>query len=163
MRTPTLMVNGNRSLGLNIDLPLKDVADNMLLSTSGSQQIDQQYWLDHKTGMSYQVNIYTPQPRMTRIEDLLTVPVDTGKLDASRENNVQLLGNVATLTATGTPGVVTHQYIMPLIDVYVSAEGRDLGSVLADLEDVVADMKDQLPRSFYNSVGGTNSAYRSDY
>lgn len=163
MRTPTLMVNGNRSLGLNIDLPLKDVADNMLLSTSGSQQIDQQYWLDHKTGMSYQVNIYTPQPRMTRIEDLLTVPVDTGKLDASRENNVQLLGNVATLTATGTPGVVTHQDIMPLIDVYVSAEGRDLGSVLADVEDVVADMKDQLQRSFYNSVGGTNSAYRSDY
>ncbi|MCK9608296.1 MAG: efflux RND transporter permease subunit [Methylomonas sp.] len=163
MRTPTLMVNGNRSLGLNIDLPLKDVADNMLLSTSGSQQIDQQYWLDHKTGMSYQVNIYTPQPQMTRIEDLLTVPVDTGKLDATRENNVQLLGNVATLTATGTPGVVTHQDIMPLIDVYVSAEGRDLGSVLADVEDVVADMQDQLPRSAAIEIKGQAETMHEAY
>ena len=43
--------------------------------TSGSQQIDQQYWLDHNTGLSYQINIYTPQPWQTRVEDLLTVPV----------------------------------------------------------------------------------------
>ncbi|AEG00080.1 efflux RND transporter permease subunit [Methylomonas methanica] len=163
MRTPTLMVNGNRSLGLNIALPLKDVADNMLLSTSGSQQIDQQYWLDHKTGMSYQVNIYTPQPQMTRIEDLLTVPVDTGQLDASRENNVQLLGNVATLTAAGTPGVITHQDIMPLIDIYVSAEGRDLGSVLADVEDVVAEMEDELPRSAAIEIKGQAETMHEAY
>ncbi len=154
MRTPTLMVNGNRSLGLNIDLPLKAIADNMLLSTSGSQQIDQEYWLDHKTGMSYQINIYTPQAQMTRIEDLLTVPVDMGTLDSSPENKVQLLGNMATLTTTGTPGVITHQDIMPLIDVYVSAEGRDLGSVLADVEKVVESMKDELPRSAAIEIKG---------
>lgn len=163
MRTPTLMVNGDRSLGLNVNLPLKSVADNMLLSTSGSQQIDQEFWLDHKTGMSYQINIYTPQPQMTRVEDLLTVPVDTGELDISPENRIQLLGNVATLAPAGTPGVVTHQDIMPLIDIYVSAEGRDLGGVLEDVEDIVASMEDQLPRSADIQIKGQAETMHDAY
>jgi multidrug efflux pump subunit AcrB len=163
MRTPTMMVEGNRSLGLNIDLSLKDIADNLLLSTSGSQQIDQEYWLDHKTGMTYQINIYTPQNQMTSIKDTLTVPVDKGDLDASNENKLQLLGNVATLKPAGTPGVVTHQDIMPLIDVYVSTEGRDLGSVLADVEKVVKSMEDELPRSAAIEIKGQAETMRSAY
>ena len=135
----------------------------MLLSTSGSQQIDQNYWLDHKTGMSYQINIYTPQPQMTRIEDLLTVPVDTGSLDAHDENRIQLLGNVATLSPAGTPGVVTHQDIMPLIDVYVSAEGRDLGGVLEDVEKTVAAMEDQLPKSAAIEIKGQAETMHEAY
>jgi len=163
MRTPTLMVEGNRSLGLNVNLPLKNVADNMLLSTSGSQQIDQEYWLDHTTGMSYQINIYTPQPQMTRIEDLLTVPVDTGELDVDPRNRVQLLGNVASLSAAGTPGVVTHQNIMPLIDVYVSAEGRDLGAVLEDVEKIVASMEGELPNSAAIEIKGQAETMHDAY
>lgn len=163
MTTPTLLVNGNRTLGLNINLPLKDIADNMLLSTSGSQQIDQNYWLDHKTGMSYQINVYTPQPQMTRIQDLLTVPVDAGELGSSSDHGLQLLGNVATLDVAGTPGVVTHQDIMPLIDVYVSAEGRDLGGVLADVEDVVESLKDELPRSAAIEIKGQAETMRDAY
>lgn len=163
MHTPTLMVSGNRTLGLNINLPLKDIADNMLLNTSGSQQIDQNYWLDHKTGMSYQINVYTPQPQMTRIQDLLTIPVDTGDLNSSVDNGIQLLGNVATLEATGMPGVVTHQDIMPLIDVYVSAEGRDLGGVLEDVEHVVESMKDELPRSAAIEIKGQAETMHGAY
>ncbi|MDD4916044.1 MAG: efflux RND transporter permease subunit [Methylococcales bacterium] len=163
MRTPTLMVNGNRTLGVNTNMSLRSIADNMLLSTSGSQQIDQEYWLDHKTGMSYQINIYTPQPQMTRIQDLLTVPVDNGELNDSAENKLQLLGNVATLSVKGTPGVITHQDIMPLIDVYVSAEGRDLGGVLADVEKVVESMEEELPRSAAIEIKGQAETMHGAY
>ena len=163
MRTPTMMVEGNRTLGLNIDLSLRNIADNLLLSTSGSQQIDQEYWLDHETGMTYQINIYTPQPQMTSTKDTLTVPVDNGDLDASAENKIQLLGNVATLKPAGSPGLITHQDIMPLIDIYVSAEGRDLGGVLADVEKVVESMEDELPRSAAIEIKGQAETMRSAY
>ncbi|MDD2659172.1 MAG: efflux RND transporter permease subunit [Methylococcales bacterium] len=162
MRTPTLRVNGNRTLGLGIDLSLKDIADNLLLTTSGSQQVDQEYWLDHRNGNSYQVNIYTPQPQVTRIQDLLTIPIDKGDLDLSGQN-MQLLGNVATLSAVGTPGEITHYNTIPVFDIYVSAEGRDLGHVLEDVEKVVKSMEDQLPRSATVEIKGQAETMRSAY
>ncbi|QJD28665.1 efflux RND transporter permease subunit [Methylococcus geothermalis] len=153
MRTPTLNVNGNRSLGLGIDLTLKDITDNLLMSTSGSQQVDQVFWLDHKTGLSYQVNVYLPQPQLASINDLLTIPVDKGDMNPTGKD-MQLLGNVASLSVTGTPGVVTHMDIMPVFDIYVSAEGRDLGGVLADVERVVKSMENELPRGTKVDIKG---------
>ncbi|MEI1280422.1 efflux RND transporter permease subunit [Leptospira venezuelensis] len=163
MSTPTLLVDGNRSLGINVDLPMKSVAENMLLATSGSQQIDQEYWMDRKTGLSYQINIYVPQPQMRRTEDLLTVPVNRGDLQDNSENGIQLLGNVANITPTGTPGLVTHQNLLPLIDVYVSAEGRDLGGVLSDAQKIMDSMKSELPRGAAIEILGQAETMRSAY
>jgi multidrug efflux pump subunit AcrB len=162
MRTPTLNVNGNRSLGLGIDLSLKDITDNLLMSTSGSQQVDQVFWLDHKTGLSYQVNVYLPQPQLASIEDLLTVPVDKGDMDPAG-NGVQLLGNLASLSVTGTPGVVTHMDIMPVFDIYVSAEGRDLGGVLTDVKKAVKNMEKELPRGTMVDIKGQAETMSSAY
>jgi multidrug efflux pump subunit AcrB len=141
---------------------LKDITDNLLMSTSGSQQVDQVFWLDHKTGLSYQVNVYLPQPQLASIEDLLTIPVDKGDLDPNG-NNMQLLGNVASLSVTGTPGVVTHMDIMPVFDIYVSAEGRDLGGVLADVEKVVKGMEKELPRGTMVDIKGQAETMSSAY
>src|ERR1044071_6940809 len=77
MRTPTLMVEGNRTFGLGVNRTLKDMADNLLMTTAGSQQVDQIYWLDPSTSMSYLINVYTPQPQINRINSLRTIPIDS--------------------------------------------------------------------------------------
>ena len=41
MSTPTLMVEGNRTFGLGVNSTQKDIANNLLMTTAGSQQIDQ--------------------------------------------------------------------------------------------------------------------------
>ena len=142
MRTPTLMVEGNRTFGLGVNRTLKDIADNLLMTTAGSQQVDQIYWLDPSTGMSYLINVYTPQAQINSINSLKTIPVDSSNKSANVDE-VQLLGNLADISAEGTPGVVTHGNIMPLFNIYVSAEGRDLGGVLADVEKVAKSMEDE--------------------
>ena len=43
---------------------------------------------------------------------------------------------------------------MPLFDIYVSAEGRDLGGVLADVEKVAKRMEKELPRSAALEIHG---------
>lgn len=162
MRTPTLLAEANRTFGLGMNLTQKDIAGNLLLTTAGSQQVDQQYWLDRKTGMSYRINVYTPQPQLTSVKDLLTVPVDRDDREPS-DKSLKLLGNVTTLSAVGTPGVITHKDIMPLVDVYVSAEGRDLGGVLADVEQVVRSMEGELPRSAAIEIHGQAELMREAY
>src|SRR5215467_6765301 len=162
MRTPTLLAEANRTFGLGIDLTQKDIAGSLLLTTAGSQQVDQKYWLDRQTGMSYRINVYTPQPQLTSIKDLLTIPVDRDNRDSS-DQNVKLLGNVTTLSSVGTPGVITHQNIMPLFDIYVSAEGRDLGSVLADVEKVAHGTEAELPRSAALEIHGQAETMHKAY
>ena len=144
MSTPTLTVDANRTFGLGVDKTLGDIADNLIMTTAGSQQVDQIYWLDPSTGMSYLINVYTPQPQINSVKSLDTIPVSSSS-DASHLHDVQLLGNLTDITLAGTPGVITHGNIMPLIDVYVSAEGRDLGGVLADVEKVVSGMEKEKP------------------
>jgi multidrug efflux pump subunit AcrB len=157
MRTPTRLIEGTRTFGLGINLREQAIAGNMLMSTSGSRQVDQQYWLDQKTGITYQINIYTPQHQLTSTNDMLTIPVGGG------DEKPQLLGNVATLSAVGTPGLITHQDIMPLFDIYVSAEGRDLGGVLADVEKVANSMEHELPRSAALEIHGQAETMRDAY
>jgi multidrug efflux pump subunit AcrB len=152
MRTPTLMVEGDRTFGLGVNRTLKDMADNLLMTTAGSQQIDQVYWLDPSTGMSYLINVYTPQPQINSINSLKTTPVDAS--NNGSDTDIQLLGNLAEISAEGTPGVITHGNIMPLFDVYVSAEGRDLGGVLTEVEKITEDMKKELPRSAAIEIHG---------
>jgi multidrug efflux pump subunit AcrB len=153
MRTPTLFVEGQRTYGLGVDRSEADIALNMLLTTNGSQQIDQKYWLDLKTGMSYQINIYQPQPWVSSTNELNRIPVKPvgeGGLD----QDYQLLGNLTQKSPVGTPGLVTHRGIMPLVEVYVSAEGRGLGDVLDDVKKIVNEMDEEVPRGSAVQIAG---------
>ncbi len=162
MRTPTLMVEGDRTFGLGVNSTLKDIASNLLLTTAGSQQVDQIYWLDPTTGMSYLINVYTPQAQINSINSLKTIPVDASS-NSGKEDDVQLLGNLANISAEGTPGVITHGNIMPLFNIYESAEGRDLGGVLGDVENVASRMKEQLPRSAAIDIHGQAALMHDAY
>ncbi|HET9845988.1 MAG TPA: efflux RND transporter permease subunit [Nitrospira sp.] len=162
MRTPTLMVEGDRTFGLGVNRTLKDMADNLLMTTAGSQQVDQIYWLDPTTGMSYLINVYTPQAQINSLNSLKTVPVDSSA-NPSKENDMQLLGNLVDLSAEGTPGVITHGNIMPLFDIYVSAEGRDLGGVLTDVQQIARSMESEKPRSAELEIHGQASLMHEAY
>jgi len=162
MGMPTLLAESNRQFALGMDMDQTDFGNNMLVTTAGSQQVDQKYWLDRKTGMSYRINVYTPQSQLTSIKDLMTVPVGREEGESSEGvRNVQLLGNLAKISAIGTPGAVTHGNIMPLIDVYVSAEGRDLNSVLEETEEVIHSMESELPKGSIIEIKGQAEVMRA--
>jgi len=164
MGMPTLLAEANRQFALGMKLSQEDFGNNMLVTTAGSQQVDQKYWLDRRTGMSYRINVYTPQAQLTSVKDLMTVPIsrDEAEEEASETTrNVQLLGNLARISAIGTPGAVTHGNIMPLIDVYVSAEGRDLGTVLEEVEEVIHSMESELPKGSIIEIKGQAEVMRA--
>ncbi|HEX5645451.1 MAG TPA: efflux RND transporter permease subunit, partial [Nitrospira sp.] len=156
MFQPTILVEGDRRFALGLNLNQRDFGFNMLLATAGSQQIDQKYWLDRSTQQSYRLNVYTPQPQLASIGDLQTIPVSPEVRESGdgAEPKVHLLGNVTKLSLIGTPGVVTHRNLLPMIDVLVSSEGRDLGGVLADVKSIAESMKGELPRGAEVEIHG---------
>lgn len=156
MFQPTILVQGDRRFALGLNLSQRDFGFNMLLATAGSQQIDQKYWLDRSTQQSYRLNVYTPQPQLTSVKNLMTIPVapENREHEEGLEESLQLLGNVTKLSLIGTPGVVTHRNLLPMIDLLVSAEGRDLGGVLADVRKIAESLKGELPRGAEVEIHG---------
>lgn len=162
MNTPTLRVNSKRSYSLGTDVTEDEIANNALITLSGSGQVHQSYWLDQKTGFSYMLNIYTPQRRMSTMNDLWTIPVDNG--DGNPKNQqLQMLGSLSQIKQLGTPGEVSHYNIMPVFDVYASNEGRDLGGVVKDVNRVVKDLTPQLPYGSWMVVRGQSVTMTDAY
>jgi multidrug efflux pump subunit AcrB len=139
---PTLLLSSHRTFALGAGLTESDISNNTLATLSGSGQVAPTYWLDHDTGVSHLVNLQTPQAQLSTLSDLETIPIDQGNLGAS---GVQILGGLSRITQTGSPLDVSHRDILPVIDIYASNAGRDLGSVSAAVNQVLTRMKSAAP------------------
>jgi multidrug efflux pump subunit AcrB len=58
----------------------------------------------------------------------------------------QVLANLASVKPAVTPALVSHYDIQPVMDVYASIQGRDLGGVARDTRKILAEAQKHLPR-----------------
>jgi len=156
---PALEVDVDRTRAAQVGLTQRDVANNLLVSLSGSGQTSPTFWLNPETGISYNVTTMTPQYRMNSLQDLKTIPVATG--DANQPS--QLLESVATVHREAGPAVVSHYNVQPVIDIYGSVQGRDLGGVAGEIMPIIDAAKKELPRGSQIVVRGTIDTMRTSF
>ena len=162
MDQPTLRLDSNRSLALGIGLNEALIADNVLATLSGSGQTAPTYWLDPSTGVSHLVNIQTPQDQMQSVNALQTIPV-SNTAGTGPAAQPEIVGGLADLSMTAIPGVVSHNAIMPVIDIYANVEGRDLGGISRAMQAIIDDMQTELPRGAAVALTGQASTMQSAY
>jgi multidrug efflux pump subunit AcrB len=159
---PTLNVNVDRSLAALVGLSEKDAATAMQTTLSGSSQNSPTYWLNPRTGVSYPVSIQTPPRILYTMTDLKNIPVTTGS-----GTGTQLLGGLATVQRTSSNAVVSHYNVRPVIDIYASPQGRDLGGVAADIRKVIQATSHDVPNGasvfLRGQVTTMTSAYQQLY
>jgi multidrug efflux pump subunit AcrB len=159
---PTLRLNSRRTFALGTGLTEQNIADTALATLSGSGQTAPTYWLDVKSGVSHLVNIQTPQDQLTQLNDLQNIPVDQG--DASADNaQVQVVGGLSSISNAGTPGVVSHYDILPVIDVFANVEGRDLGAVSRQVQTAIDGTTSELPKGATAVLKGQSSTMTAAY
>jgi multidrug efflux pump subunit AcrB len=136
---PRFHYEADRTKTSQVGLTQKDVANNLLISLSGSSQTTPTFWLDPKTGVSYNIATQTPQYRIDSLQDLQNVPVTNGVA------RPQILAGLGTFTRGAEMAVVSHYNIQPVIDIYGSVEGRDLGGVAGDISKILDEARKNLP------------------
>jgi multidrug efflux pump subunit AcrB len=159
---PTLLISAHRAFALGAALTESDIANNTLTTLSGSGQVAPTYWLDRKTGVAHLVNLQTPQTQLTSMSDLETIPIDQGDGDPTGKG-IQILGGLSQITQIGGPLEVSHRDILPVIDIYASNAGRDLGAVNAAVERVLQHTKGDVPRDARVQVQGQAVTMKSAY
>jgi multidrug efflux pump subunit AcrB len=139
---PYMHVFVDRTKAQQIGYTAHDIAQNLLVSLSGSFQTSPTFWVDPRNRVSYQIATQTPQYRVNRLQDLENVPV-TG---TTADSPSSILANVAAVQRGTGAAVVSHYDIQPALDIFGSVQGRDLGGVSRDINRIIEKTSNQLPR-----------------
>jgi multidrug efflux pump subunit AcrB len=155
---PYFHINVDRTRAQQVGFTQRDVATNLLISLSGSFQTSPTFWLDPQNGVSYSIAAQTPQYRVDSLQALENIPISGPSSKAP-----EILASLASFNRGIGMGVVSHYDIQPVIDIFGSAQGRDLGGVARDINRIVAQSKKDLPRGSRVIIRGQIDTMRSSY
>lgn len=157
---PELHFAVDRVKASQMGLTERDVANSVLLSLTGSSQVQPNYWLNPKNGIQYLVNMRVPEHPMNSLAALNSIPVSANR---PGKNDAQILANVASFErASGSP-IFSHYNVMPVIDVFGGVSGRDLGGVLKDITPLVEAAKRELPKGSFIMLRGQADTMHSSF
>ncbi|ANE55050.1 efflux RND transporter permease subunit [Methylomonas sp. DH-1] len=148
MNKPALELEMNRQQLQQMGLSARDVAQNLLLTLSGSMQTAPQFWLNPANGNSVNIGVMGNSLDLDNLDALMRIPV------SGSGDKPQLLGNLVSLKRTVLPAAVTHYNAYNVLDIYANVEDRDLGSVGREIEAIVQDLRGKLPRGVDLNVRG---------
>ena len=142
LSNPTLKVDVDRTRMDRLGLTERDVTTSVGAMLAGTSQSAPTFWVDPKNGNSYPIVAQTPQYQLTSVSDLANVPVTPAAGAAA----VQPLGGLGTITRGSDSAVVTHYDIQPVVEIYATTQGRDLGGVARDIQKVADKYAGQAPK-----------------
>jgi multidrug efflux pump subunit AcrB len=171
---PKMTVDVDRTRAQAIGLTQKDVAQSLLVALSGSFQTTPSFYLDPRTGVTYNVAIQSPQYRMDTLAELESLPVtgQTGLVPSATASGAgapgamaptQVLGNLSTISPGSELGTVSHYDVQPVIDIYANVDGTDLGTVTDGIEKIIAKHDGEKPRGSHIVLRGQSETMKKSY
>src|SRR2546421_591928 len=155
---PYLHIDVDRTKAQLAGFTQRDVAQNLLISLSGSFQTSPSFWLDPKNGVSYSIATQTPQYRLDSLQGLENIPV-TGPSGPRPE----ILASLASIHRGSGMSLVSHYDIHPVVDIYGSVARRDLGGVANDISKIVDNARKELPLGSEVNIRGQVQTMKSSY
>ncbi|MFM0372479.1 efflux RND transporter permease subunit [Paraburkholderia aspalathi] len=155
---PTFNVNVDRTRAQLLGITERDVTNSMVVNLAGSSQVAPTFWLNNANGVSYPIVMQTPQYSLDSLAALQNLPIT-----ASGGSSAQVLGGLATVERTSSNEVVSQYNIQPMVEIFATTQGRDLGAVASDIQRIVHDNASTLPKgstvALLGQVQTMNSAF----
>jgi multidrug efflux pump subunit AcrB len=140
---PAFYAQIDRTRAAQLGLNASTVATNINVSLSSSVQVSPNFWTDPASGIPYYLAVQTPEYKVNSLNALGNTPVSTS-LAVSGQTVPGMLSNVATFKRDTVATNSNQTNIQPVFDVYASVQGRDLGSVAADINKVTTELQKEL-------------------
>jgi CzcA family heavy metal efflux pump len=155
---PTFAVDVDRTRAQLLGVTERDVTNSLVVNLAGSSQVAPTFWLNPQNQISYPIVMQTPQYKLDSLSALENIPVTS-----SGGGSSQLLGGLATIRRGASSAVVSQYNIQPMVEIFATTQGRDLGAVAADIQAIVAAHAKELPKGSSTALLGQvqtmNSAF----
>src|SRR6202043_386052 len=156
---PYLRYRVERTKAEELGFSAHDIAQNLLVSLSGSFQTSPTFWVDPKNRVSYQIAVQTPQYRADTLQDIENIPITGTDPNAPPS----IMASLVSMKRGVGMAVVSDYNVAPVIDIFGSVSGRDLGGVAGDINKIIDATRQQLPRGSHVVVRGQVQTMRASY
>jgi multidrug efflux pump subunit AcrB len=138
---PSFNIDVDRTRAQYVGLTERDVTNSLVVNLAGSSQVAPTYYLNPDNGVSYSIVMQTPQFQIDSLSALETLPIT-----AASTAIPPILGGIADIKRSTSSAVVSQYDIQPMVQIYATPQGRDLGAVATDIRAVVADTAKEVPK-----------------
>ena len=148
---PTVDIRVNREMAGQLGTTADAVGAAIVSATASSRFVAPSYWRDPRSGVSYQVQVQVPQPKMTSLGDVANIPV------GSSTGAQPLVSELADLRSTTVPGELDRQNGLWMLALSANVSGRDLRRANGHINKALADAGTP-PRGVTTQVRGQVNA-----
>jgi multidrug efflux pump subunit AcrB len=155
---PVLNVKVDRTKASQGGYTQRDVGTSALNILSGSTQLSPQFFLNPKTGITYNIVSQTPQYKIQSMQDLQNIPVNS-----STAKKPEILADLATVSPGSEVPIVSHYNVRRTLDIYANVQDRDLGGVAKEVQRITDKYKSHLSRGNFVTVRGQVETMNASY
>ena len=138
---PSFDIDVDRTRAQYVGLTERDVTNSLVVNLAGSGQVAPTYFLNPDNGVSYSIVMQTPQYKIDSLSALETLPITAGNTSVP-----PILGGIADIKRSTSSAVVSQYDIQPMVQIFATPQGRDLGAVASDVKTVIADTAREVPK-----------------
>jgi HAE1 family hydrophobic/amphiphilic exporter-1 len=135
---PQLDIQVDRVRAKYMGLDQEEVAQTILTSLGSSVGYSPTIWIDPKTGVDFFMGVQYENNEIQSLEQIHNIPLS---LNTPKGTVTIPLSNIATVKRVNIPGEIAHYNIARVNDVYINVDGRDVGSVAADVEKALSEIE----------------------
>ncbi|HEX3710651.1 MAG TPA: efflux RND transporter permease subunit [Pseudolabrys sp.] len=140
LSAPGFDVDVDRTRAQYVGVTERDVTNSLVVNLAGSSQVAPTFWLNPVTGVSYSIVMQTPQYKIDSLAQLDSLPITAAGAQS------QTLGALADIKRVVGSAVVSQYDIEPVIQIYATTQGRDLGAVAAEVQQVINETAKDVPK-----------------
>ena len=149
---PQINVDIDRVKAAQVGLTQEEVVKNIVTALNSSINFAPSFWIDEKNGNHYFIGAQYRENDIQSINTILDIPI-TGK-NQTTPVALRTFGKFSRGTAYSE---INHLNITRVTDVFVNVRGRDVGSVVGDIERYVDNIKNdraQVPEGYSIQIRG---------
>jgi multidrug efflux pump subunit AcrB len=154
---PTIDVNIDRTRAQYTGVTAADVTNSLVVNLASSIQVAPTYWLNEKNGVIYPIALQTPQYQIDTLPELRNLPINASGAPTT------VLGGLAEIRRSQGNAVVSQYDISPMVEIYATTQGRDLGAVSSDIQKIIARNDKDAPKGAIVALVGQTATMDSAY
>jgi multidrug efflux pump subunit AcrB len=154
---PTIDVNIDRTRARYTGVTAADVTDSLVVNLASSIQVAPTYWLNEKNGVTYPIALQTPQYQIDTLPQLRNLPINASGAPTT------VLGGIADIRRSHGDAVVSQYDISPMVEIYATTQGRDLGAISRDIQKIIAQNDKDKPKGAIVALVGQTATMNSAY
>jgi len=156
---PTMEIDIDRARAAYVGLTPKDVVTNVVTALNSSINFDPAFWIDERNGNHYFIGAQYAEDDIRSMETLEDIPIR-----GDRQDRPVPLRNVASIRRGTGPAEINHHNITRVTDVFANVDGRDLGSVAAEIEARIArEIRPHLPEGYFVRMRGEVASMKESF